>query len=64
MGDFRSFQSSKRGVATAMEPVVDPAGWSPEHLRAVAQRIKQRAGDRAVGRLAGILGARRNQQHA
>src|SRR5215471_15300741 len=36
MGDFRSFRSSRRAPARAMEPVVDPAGWSPEDLRDVA----------------------------
>src|SRR6266700_7582666 len=36
MGDFRSFQSSRRTPALPMEPVVDPAGWSPDNLRDVA----------------------------
>jgi hypothetical protein len=32
MGDFRSFAYGKRLPAAAMEPVVDPAAWSPETL--------------------------------
>ena len=35
MADFRSFQRSKRVPATAMEPVVDPAGWTAENLGSV-----------------------------
>jgi hypothetical protein len=34
---FRTFQHSERVPARAMEPLVDPAGWSPESLRDVAQ---------------------------
>src|ERR1700735_2804695 len=37
MDDFRSFQSSKRVAATPMQPVIDPAGWSPDDLRDVAR---------------------------
>lgn len=60
MGDFRSFQSSRRGVANPMEPVVDPAGWSPEQLRDVAgwsYRIGEREADELA---AGIAAVRRN----
>jgi hypothetical protein len=32
MGDFRTFDRRRRGPATALEPVVDPAGWDPESL--------------------------------
>ena len=35
MADFRSFLRTKRVPATAMEPVVDPAGWTPENLGSV-----------------------------
>ena len=59
-GYFRSFQSSKRGRAKPMEPVVDPAGWSPEHLRDVADwsyRISDREADELA---AGVAAVRRN----
>ena len=58
--DFRSFQSSKRGAATPMEPVIDPAGWSPEQLCDVAgwsYRISDREADELA---AGIAAVRRN----
>ena len=32
MDDFRSFKSAARQPAEPMQPVVDPAGWSPEEL--------------------------------
>jgi len=32
MGDFRSFNTSKRGYAQPMQKVVDPAGWTAEDL--------------------------------
>jgi len=35
MADFRSFKHHKRLPAKAMEPVVDPAGWTAETLGAV-----------------------------
>jgi hypothetical protein len=59
MNDFRSFQSSKRGIAKAMEPVVDPAGWTAEQLRNVAEwsyRISERDADELA---AGIAAVRR-----
>jgi Taurine catabolism dioxygenase TauD, TfdA family len=60
MGDFRSFQSSRRGVAKPMEPVVDPAGWSPAELRDVAG-WSYRIGDREADELAaGIAAVRRS----
>src|ERR1700736_4328695 len=59
-GDFRSFQSRKRGAAKPMEPVVDPAGWSPDHLRDVAG-WSYRIGDREADDLAaGVASVRRN----
>src|ERR1700704_3266782 len=60
-GDFRSFQSSKRGAARPMEPVVDPAGWTAEHLCNVADwsyRISERDADELA---AGITAVRRNR---
>ena len=59
MGDFRTFQSSGRGTAKPMEPVVDPAGWAPEDLRDVANwsyRISEREADELA---AGIAAVRR-----
>jgi hypothetical protein len=59
MGDFRSFQLSKRATATPMEPIVDPAGWSPEQLRDVAAwsyRISDREADELA---AGVAAVRR-----
>jgi len=32
MGEFRSFRSARRGQARPMQPVEDPAGWTPESL--------------------------------
>ena len=37
MSDFRSFTTAQRLPAEAMQPVVDPAGWSPEELLDVAR---------------------------
>jgi hypothetical protein len=45
VGDFRSFHDAKRRPAKAMEPVVDPAGWTAEQLEDVARwsyRITER----------------------
>ena len=59
MNDFRSFQTSKRGPAKPMEPVVDPAGWSADELRNVAEwsyRISERDADELA---AGIAAVRR-----
>ena len=33
MSDFRSFVTASRSPAEPMRPVVDPAGWSPDHLK-------------------------------
>ena len=52
MGDFRSFQSSRRAAATPMQPVIDPAGWSPDDLRDVARwsySISERDADELAG---------------
>ena len=35
MADFRSFKTAKRVPAKAMEPVVDPAAWTPDALKDV-----------------------------
>jgi hypothetical protein len=57
--DFRSFHASKRGTAKPMEPVVDPAAWTAEDLRNVADwsyRISEREADELA---AGIAAVRR-----
>ncbi len=36
MGDFRSFKTARRLPARPMEPVVDPADWSPSALKDVS----------------------------
>ena len=36
MGDFRSFKTAQRLPAEPMQPVVDPAGWSPVDLADLA----------------------------
>src|SRR5712671_419176 len=36
MDDFRSFKTARRAPAEPMQPVVDPAGWSPDALKDVA----------------------------
>jgi hypothetical protein len=59
MNNFRSFQTSKRRAAKPMEPVVDPAGWSADELRNVADwsyRISERDADELA---AGIAAVRR-----
>jgi Taurine catabolism dioxygenase TauD, TfdA family len=61
MGDFRSFQTNKRGFAQPMQPVVDPAGWLPDDLRDVSAwsyRISERDADELA---AGIAAVRRNR---
>jgi hypothetical protein len=61
MGDFRSFHTSKRGLAQPMQPAVDPAGWLPGDLRDVAAwsyRISERDGDELA---AGVEAVRRNR---
>jgi TfdA family taurine catabolism dioxygenase TauD len=37
LGDFRSFPTAERRPASAMRPVVDPAGWGPDDLRDVSR---------------------------
>jgi hypothetical protein len=59
MNDFRTFRSSRRGFATPMQPVVDPAGWTADELRNVADwsyRISERDADELA---AGIAAVRR-----
>jgi hypothetical protein len=59
MGDFRSFKTAKRLPAKAMEPLVDPAGWTPESLKDVSSWSYQ-IGERDLDDLAaGIAAVRR-----
>jgi hypothetical protein len=37
MGDFRTFHTARRASAVAMQPVVDPAGWTAEELKDVSR---------------------------
>jgi hypothetical protein len=60
MGDFRSFKTARRLLATPMEPVADPAGWSPERLKDVS-RWSYKISDRDADELAdGIASVRRS----
>jgi hypothetical protein len=60
MGDFRSFKTARRLPATPMEPVADPAGWSPERLKDVS-RWSYKISDRDADELAdGIASVRRS----
>jgi hypothetical protein len=60
MNDFRSFKTARRAPAEPMQPVVDPAAWSPDALKEVARwsyRItEQDADDLAQG----VAAVRRN----
>ena len=59
MSDFRSFKTAARRSAEPMQPVVDPADWSPEGLKDVAN-WSYRLSDRDVDELAdGIKAVRR-----
>jgi hypothetical protein len=51
MADFRTFRTAKRYPAKAMEPVIDPAGWSPHALGDVESfscRLTDEDGDELV----------------
>jgi hypothetical protein len=57
MADFRSFKTAKRLPAQAMQPVVDPAGWSPERLKDVSSwsyRITERDADELAEGVAAV----------
>ena len=59
MADFRSFNTAARRPAEPMQPVVDPADWSPESLKDVANwsyRISDRDADEMA---AGVAAVRR-----
>jgi hypothetical protein len=61
MGDFRGFTTNKRLPARAMEPVVDPAGWSAEALRDVSSWSYRITGRDIDELMAGIAAVRRNR---
>ena len=59
MADFRSFKTNMRRHAAPMQPVIDPADWSPESLKDVANwsyRISDRDADELA---AGVAAVRR-----
>src|SRR5262245_62718902 len=59
MGDFRSFKTAMRRPAAPMQPVIDPADWSPESLTDVAN-WSYRISDRDAEELAaGVAAVRR-----
>ena len=60
MGDFRSFTTRARLPARLMEPVLDPAGWSPADLAQLVDwscRISERNADELAD---GVASVRRN----
>jgi hypothetical protein len=60
MDDFRSFKTARRLPAKPMEPVADPAGWSPESLKDVS-RWSYKFTERDADELAdGIAAVRRS----
>jgi hypothetical protein len=59
MGDFRSFDKNRRRPATAMAPVVDPAGWDPDSLGDVDQWSYAIADSDVDEMMAGIAAVRR-----
>jgi Taurine catabolism dioxygenase TauD, TfdA family len=59
MGDFRSFKTATRRPAEPMQPVADPAAWSPDTLKDVSSwsyKITERDADELAD---GIAAARR-----
>src|SRR4051812_34415908 len=59
-GNFRTFYKARRLPATPLQPVVDPAGWSPKDLGAVAS-WSYRITDCDIGELSDAVAAvRRN----
>lgn len=55
MGEFRSFIRSKRLPAEAMQPVIDPAGWTPDNLGSIddfSYAITERDADELVAGVA------------
>jgi len=57
MGDFRSFKTATRAPAMPMQPVTDPADWSPETLTDVSRwscRITDRDADELAAGIAAV----------
>lgn len=60
IGQFRTFGNVRRLPAVAMQPVIDPAGWSPKDFGAVAD-WSYRITERDIGELADAVAfVRRN----
>jgi hypothetical protein len=60
MADFRSYQTAQRAPAKAMEPVVDPAAWTPDQLHDVATFTCRLTGRDADELVAGTAAFRRH----
>jgi hypothetical protein len=57
MADFRSFKTAQRRPAAPMQPVIDPAGWSPADLEDVGSwsyRITERDADELAEGVAAV----------
>ena len=57
MGDFRSFRTAARRPAEPMQPVVDPAAWSPDSLEDVSSwsyKISERDADELADGIAAV----------
>src|SRR5437016_3336353 len=57
MSDFRSFMTARRLPAQPMQPVIDPAGWSPESLKDLwrwSYTITERDADELVDGIAAV----------
>jgi hypothetical protein len=60
MTDFRSYRTARRVPAKAMEPVVDPAAWTPDMLRDVETFTCRLTGRDAGELVAGTAAFRRH----
>src|SRR4051794_40472294 len=57
MGQFRTFDTVRRVPAVSMQPVIDPAGWSPDDFGDVATwsyRISEREADELADAVASV----------
>src|SRR5262245_11325214 len=57
MADFRSFKTAQRRPAAPMQPVIDPAGWSPvelEYVASLSYRITERDADELAEGVAAV----------
>lgn len=60
MGEFRSFIRSKRVPAEAMQPVIDPAAWTPDNLGSIDDFSYAMTEPDADELLAGVAAFRRH----